>query len=481
MVLDELKRKIYGVFETPREIFRSYILPRIRGELRNYLWVDLFCGEGNLILPILEEIPVKERVEFFREHIMMFDVLPEMVERAINNAVRLGIPREVAEENILVRDVLKNYPREILDKKYPVYHVTNPPYMYIGYIKKRPELRFWLEYFDDENKGYQDLYQLALINDLRHGVPKMIYVIPTNFLYGSSVSNKIRRDFLFWYEIKEAIIFEKRIFEFTGQHVGIFFFERKQRPIHKPQRFRVVKINEKQSEKIVTIKPSNMYRAGDEFSEFVERFRARVPLKVKFYLFLDEVLRNPGGNPVIAVDSNNYDGRDYRRRVFYVNNELYERIRSNILFVKTIDGVRESEKAGLYVIREVFDADCIVVSKAPYRTHPIQLFFYPQISVEDQLLLKDYFNLILNHLRELTDSEFMTTYKYSETSFTRKYLGLTQVKKIIETFPILELDEEEKEILKQLVYSRDVEGVLEFLNTLREDREVTESTPRILQ
>jgi hypothetical protein len=51
-----------------------------------------------------------------------------------------------------------------------------------------------------------------------------------------------------------------------------------------------------------------------------------------------------------------------------------------------------------------------------------------------QYIIKDYFNKTLEHLRELTDSEFMTTYKYSNSLYTRKYLGLSIVKKIIETF-----------------------------------------------
>ncbi|MEM1650124.1 MAG: hypothetical protein QXX47_04550, partial [Sulfolobales archaeon] len=177
--------------------------------------------------------------------------------------------------------------------------------------------------------------------------------------------------------------------------------------------------------------------------------------------------RNPGSNKVIVVDSNRYDRvRGYAREVFYVNDELFKRIKSNILFVKTIDGVREDEKAGIFVIKEVFNADCIVVSRKPYRTHPIHIFFHPMLSIEDQLLLRDYFNLMLNYFREVTDSGFMTTYKYSETSFTRKYLGLTQVRRLIETFPILELDERGRNRLKELIERRDVKGLIDTLKSL---------------
>lgn len=463
MILDDLKRKKFGAFETPIEIFKEYIFPVIKHDLHNYIWVDLYCGSGNLILPILEAIPKESRLDFFSKHIFLFDILPEMVEKAINNAERLGIPRSIAEKNIQVRDVFKDYPEEILNREFPVFHITNPPYMYIGYIKKNKEFHFWLKYFNDKNKGYQDLYQIALINDLRHNIQKMIYIIPTNFLFGSSISNKIRKDLLLWYNIKKVIIFERKIFEFTGQHVGIFFFERKKFPMHLPQTFEIIKINRSLIKKTITIKPSRLYRGGDEFSEFVERFRANIPIQVDFYLFIDEIERNPGKNPIIAIDANRYTESGYEKRKFYVNDRLLEKIKNNILFVKTIDGTKETDKAGIYEIKRFFEADCIIVSRSPYRTHPIQLFFNPTLSIEDQLMLKEYFNLMLNYFRDKTDSEFMTTYKYSNTSFTRKYLGLNQVKKLIQTFPIFELDDEKKKKFIELIRSRDIDGIITLL------------------
>ncbi|MEN6295667.1 MAG: SAM-dependent DNA methyltransferase, partial [Chloroherpetonaceae bacterium] len=76
--------------------------------------------------------------------------------------------------------------------------------------------------------GYQDLYQLGLKNDLKHNLSKMIYIIPSNFLFGYTSSNKIKYDFFKYYSINKAVIFEKEIFEYTGTNVAICFFERKQ-------------------------------------------------------------------------------------------------------------------------------------------------------------------------------------------------------------------------------------------------------------
>ncbi|MFN3967146.1 MAG: hypothetical protein ACK4JE_05565 [Endomicrobiia bacterium] len=101
---------------------------------------------------------------------------------------------------------LKNVFTSFKYLEYHPYHITNPPYLYLGYIAKNSERN--LKYFSGPNEGYQDLYQIALINDLRHNLEKLIYIIPTNFLFGFSISNKIRKDFFPFYNIKKAIIFE---------------------------------------------------------------------------------------------------------------------------------------------------------------------------------------------------------------------------------------------------------------------------------
>jgi hypothetical protein len=71
--------------------------------------------------------------------------------------------------------------------------------------------------------------------------------------------------------------------------------------------------------------------------------------------------------------------------------------------------------------------------------------------------------LILEYFREITDSEFMTTYKYSNSEYTRKYLGLKQVKALIKTFPLLELNEDERRKLADLVVYKNVKELVGFI------------------
>lgn len=460
----EQKRREFGAHLTSIDIFKKFIFPEIKNVLHKYIWVDLFAGEGNLILPILEAIPKNERIDFFKKHIFLFDIQKEMVEKSIENARKYGIPTKVAKKNIQIRDTLQDYPKFLKNLNYPVYHITNPPYLYLGYIAKNSERN--LKYFLGPNEGYQDLYQIALINDLRNGIEKLIYIIPTNFLFGFSVSNKVRNDFLPFYNIKKAIIFERKIFEFTGTNVCICFFERKPQPSKEPIIFKALKINSKIIEKTYNLSPKNFYRAGGEFDEFITYFKASSPLKIKFYLTLDEVKKNKGSKKVKLLDVNNFSNGYFRFNVYSVNEKLYKKIQNNPLFVRTLDTGSWEGRVGIYNIKEVFGVDGIVVTKEKYRTHPIQIFITPELSLEDLSLLKNYFNLMLEYFRNITDSEFLTTFKYSNSDYVRKYLGLSQTKKLLETFPVHLMSPKEKQILKILIEQKNIEGIKDVLLNL---------------
>ncbi|MEN3038225.1 MAG: N-6 DNA methylase [Candidatus Kryptonium sp.] len=457
------KRREYGIHLTSIEIFKRFILPEIRDVLYNYSWIDLFAGEGNLILPILEEIPIDKRIEFFKEHIFLFDIQNEMLEKSIKNAEKYGIPYEIAINNIQQRDTLLNYPN-LEHLKYPPYHITNPPYLYLGYIVKSFERN--LKYFSGPNEGYQDLYQIALMNDLRHNIQRMIYIIPTNFLFGFSVSNKIRMDFLPFYNIKKAIIFETKIFRFTGTNVCICFFERKKSPIQEPITFKAIKINNKAIEKVYNLNPRNFYRAGGEFDEFVTHFKSPQPLKIEFYLTLNEVRKNKGSKRVKLLDVNNFSNGYYKVNTYLVNEKLYRKLQNNPLFVRTLDTGSWEGRVGIYNVKEIFGVDGIVVTKEKYRTHPIQIFITPELSPNDLALLKDYFNLMLEYFRDITDSEFLTTFKYSNSDYIRKYLGLSQTKKLLQTLPVHLMNSQVKQTLKILIEQKNIEGIKEILMEL---------------
>ena len=462
-------RREFGAHLTSVGIFKKFILSEIKGSLNKYAWIDLFAGEGNLILPILEIIPKEKREEFFKEHIFLFDTQKGMIEKAIVNAESYGISHNIAKKNIIVRDTLEDYPKFIKNLKYSLFHITNPPYLYLGYIAKHPERN--LKYFSGVNEGYQDLYQIALMNDLRNGLDKMVYIIPTNFLFGFSVSNKIRRDFFRFYSVKRAIIFERKIFEFTGTNVCICFFKRKDKPSRKSIVFKALKINERSQIKSYHLDPVNFYRAGGEFDEFVSHFSSNKPLKVKFYLTLDEVMKNKGKIPVKLLNINSFLNGYFKFNTYNINQDLYQKLKRNPLFVRTLDTGRWEGRVGIYNVKEIFNVDGIIVTKEKYRTHPIQIFLEPSLSFNDLQLLKNYFNLMLEYFRDITDSEFLTTFRYSNSEYIRKYLGLSQTKKLIETFPVHLITASEKKILKILIEQKNIERIKDMLSNIKNKKE----------
>ncbi len=467
---DNKHRRSLGVHLTSREIFLNYIFPEIETKLWDYLWMDLYAGQGNLILPILGSIPAEQRVQFFKEHIYLSDVQSEMVYKCINNAIDHGIPPEIAKENIQLRDNLESFPKFLKSSKFPLFHITNPPYLYLGYIRKHRQTQKYLELFKGKNNGYQDLYQIAMINDLRNEIENLIYIIPSNFLFGASVSNKFRKDFLKYYEISKMLIFEIKIFEYTGTNICIGFFKRKREPKPEKVEFNGIKIRKQNDivEKKYVLEPEFKYRAGFEFEEFLQKYHHHKPLEVNYYLLREEVLKNKGENEVKVIDANNYQNNTYKSLTLYINDLLEKKIKSNILYVRTVDTGSYNGRVGLRMIVEDFKVEGIYVSGNTYRTHPIQIFINPQIILNDQILLKDYFNFILETFRERLDSEFLTTYKYSNADYTRKYLGLTQARKLIQTFPYHVFNEKSKIKLRNLIDKKDFDGLLEFLEASKD-------------
>ncbi|MFW9874287.1 MAG: N-6 DNA methylase [Candidatus Thorarchaeota archaeon] len=469
---DKNHRRSLGVHLTSKEIFKKYILPEIQGKLDKYLWVDLYAGEGNLILPILDEIPAHERINFFENHIFLFDVQPEMVKKCRSNTISYGIPLEIAKNNIVVRDNLNSFPIFLKNKNFPIFHITNPPYLYLGYIRKHEETKIHLKHFEGKNEGYQDLYQIAMINDLRNNVENLIYIIPTNFIFGAAVSNKFRKDFLKYYNIIKMYIFETKIFEFTGTNICISFFNKKKMPKTEEQEFKGIKFKNKNKKLVRSyhLIPKYKYRGGSEFNKFVQENFAPNPLKVIYYLQKDEIQKNFGEFHITVIDTSNYISNDYQRINLKVNKTYYKRITSNILYLRTVDTGSYEGRAGLGIIKDDFDVDGIYVSGNTYRTSPIHIILEPEISKDDQILLKDYFNFILEFFRKKLDSEFLTTYKYSNAEYTRKYLGLTQVRNIIATFPILSFNNEKKEKIKKMVIDKDFDAIFTLLNNRKVKR-----------
>ena len=83
---------------TNKDIFIKYILPEIKEDLFNYSFVDYYAWEWNLVLPILNLIEKNRRIEYFKNHIFLFEVQKDLVNKAIENAWKYWIPKDIAKK-----------------------------------------------------------------------------------------------------------------------------------------------------------------------------------------------------------------------------------------------------------------------------------------------------------------------------------------------------------------------------------------------
>jgi methylase of polypeptide subunit release factors len=439
-------RRKFGAFLTPEKISTRFVLPPLKGRLAEFLWVDMYCGEGSLLLPLLHLIPERERTAFFEKRVLLFDIQGKMIERAREKAVSLGVSAEAARRNIVRGDSLASVPGRVRESPLPVWHITNPPYIYAGHIMKGGDLAPLQAYLRGQNEGYQDTYQVALMNDLRAGIDRMTYIIPTNFLFGGSGVNKVRKDFLPSYRIERAYIFETPIFEETGINACICSFKRRRRKSLKDVVFKATKVGSdgSRSEVDYRLEASRSFRAGGGFEKFTEEFEAAKPLDITFHLSRGYVESHSGPIEITVVNANGYSGSEYPLQEIYVDAEASRRIGESLLWIRTVDTGSEGGRAGLRLISEDFGegVDGIYAPEREYRTHPIQIFTEPVLGRADQLLLRDYFNGALWMLRSEFGGDFLTTYRYSMGGRPRKYVGLSQARALIRTFPILQLNEE---------------------------------------
>ncbi|MEM0155294.1 MAG: SAM-dependent DNA methyltransferase [Thermoplasmataceae archaeon] len=456
-ITEKTRRRSLGYHLTPVDVTNKYILPEIRNQVLSYSWTDNFCGDGNLIFPILGQIEPDKRASFFRDHLFLSDIRPEAVENCRETAMKYGIPEEYARRNIFLNDGLASFP--MIRTKHKLIHITNPPYLYLGYISKTPSVKHYLKYFQNGTKGLQDLYQIALYRDIEAGLEKMIYIVPSNFLYGNSVSSHIRNILFSRYTLEKAIIIEKRIFEFTGTNITICFF-RKSSSLNVQVTFPLVKAGSNVTESEMTLERENSYRAGSTFFNTLSALR-RGDVVFRFYLLEKELLDNPGYNTVLVTDASRFNGRKYVSTAYLVNDRTSKKISENLLFLKTLDSGSVEGRCGLYRTADVFGTQAIMISGSPYRTHPIQLMI-ENVSGGEQEFMERFFNLILEHYRKQLDSEFMTTYRYSNSNYTRKYLGLNQAKLILDSYP-LSMTETKREKFHKLVLEGSAENVIRFL------------------
>ena len=420
--------KQYGVFPTPIEIFENYIFGLIKDKINDFVFMDLFCGSGNLVLPILGHIDSDKRIDYFKDHIFMFDVLQEQVDKSIENAKKYGIPENIARENIKVRDTIANYPIELTDKYGDkIFHITNPPYL-STHVIGRSSFKSDISKFEGEYSSFSDFYQIALYNDMKYKVKNMIYIIPLNFIF-STISAKNIRNLIFEnYDVNNAIFFEKKIFDHTGTNVGIFDFNYSGKMEDKKM-FLAKKIgyDKEKTVKYELLKKYD-YAGGTDFYEFLDKNNVESGYKISFKLKEGELESNRGSHSVMIYYTNSKELKNIE-----VSENEFNKIKNNILYARIVDAGSKDKRIGLYDIRKFYkNCDGIASLTKFHRVAPIEVFIAPQISIEKQEKLIKEFNTRLDELREKTDSDFLLTFQVPfGNGYIKKYMPIKFLSKLL--------------------------------------------------
>lgn len=217
------KRKLGQYYTTNH----SYIIGNLINDLpQNEEWIDPFAGQGDLLSSY--------------KNTKGYDIDPR-------------------HSDVVERDTLLN-PLDYTNK----WIITNPPYLYISQSKDR-------KIFDIYNES--DLYKCSMksIMSSLGG----ILIVPTNLFCDED--DLFRKSFFSKFQIIRLNIFERDVFEDTGQVVCSFSFIKKDNLI---QKFPTIFFPSNDEEEL-ELKYENGYKIGDEFFDLINDKNLDKKIKVK--------------------------------------------------------------------------------------------------------------------------------------------------------------------------------------------------------
>ncbi|MBI5700029.1 SAM-dependent DNA methyltransferase [Candidatus Saganbacteria bacterium] len=460
--MKDIITKKRGRFYTPQEIFNRYIYGPFLSDLKlsDYIIVDFFCGTGDLLIPLIERFDnIGERNKIFRENIFGFDIDGYALSIFKGRLLQMGIKEKYINENIIKKDTLKELPLDRLHGK-KIIHITNPPYLYKGYYVKQKETRELNGYFDNLDIPLQDLYQKALYNDVMGNLEMMIYIIPSNYLFGEVSAGAIRDAVFNRYSTDRIFWFTKQIFDETDINTIILRLKRKKTAVREIQDIKLIECNGREKESKIKLNPSNHYRAGFEWDEWLQKKKAKNHPDFEYYLKTEDLKNNKGKNEVCV-----YDFSISKCKKYSVNNEVCRKIRKNHLIIRTLDTGSNNGRIGIYEHSKIYGTAGLTTSKGCFRTTPIQILFYRELSYTDQIFIMKWCNYWLEYFRGKLNSIFLTTYRHTSKNYTRKIIGLKKVKELIFTCPVLSCGAEKKQAILRSIEAK---SHAELLNIIEE-------------
>jgi hypothetical protein len=271
-------------------------------------------------------------------------------------------------ENTIKKDTLLN-PPDYNNK----WVITNPPYLARNKNKNK-------ELYDLYNLN--DLYKISLKTII--GCEGGIIIIPLNFF--SNKNSTIRNEFLSKYKILNLNVFEESVFDDTSYTVCSFSFIKND--TNNDEQIIDTTFFPTKEKKTIVLNVDNNYLFGADFFNIINHNN---PLSIK-------------------------------RLTNYSDNKP-----NSYLFIRTIDTGTIEGKINLSINKEYF------YGKETDRTFATIILpnEYSDLTIEQQENICLEFNNMLNNYRDIYHSLFLTNYRNSTSSYSRKRIGFDVVYKLI--------------------------------------------------
>lgn len=412
----------YGQHYTPEIITNKYI------EFFKYLKenklavVDPFVGEGNLLMDYLNIFSKEEAIQFINDKkIKGYDIDPSNIKKIrLRFKEIFGIEDKILNSIFKVNNSLQKNPcrkKDII--------ITNPPYLSRNTCKTKYPEDYNINFYHNK---FSDYYELALNLYKQHDG---LWIIPANFISSTFLANT-RKNLMNHKIIEQMFVFEIPVFEHTDISVVSFLLKNKNNIKTKQLNLNInfVKFNYIFKQEIIIRKNIDIDSKGYICSEWFN-ITSNSNLNTVTQGLLRENL-TPGNIPCIIINEN------YEPETIYINQDNYQLLQSNFLYVRTTDTGTPGGMLGIYLLEEIFPnlfkgeiKPISLLTKDSSRLYT-PLFFTQPINYEDQLYIKNQVNTLLNEYRDRYNSIFLTNFKNATKTISRKRITFKEIYGLIE-------------------------------------------------
>jgi len=360
----------------------DYILRNLEKYIKGKEIIDPFAGNGDLI-------------NWAKKH-------------AVKKIKGFDVDRKfIDNKNVFYSDSISN------PKKYK-FVLTNPPYLNVNKAGREVKDKYF------EKNYFEDLYQISLYSIMNSD--EGIVIVPINFLSAEN-SQRIRDSFFSKFRIVEMDYFKQQVFLDTTYNVIAFYYKKKRNPFE--DKFNI-KTHIYPDNKIVNIELNKRFHwtIGGELLDTIRNQKNVLGIR---RLTEKDLEKEKGQIKVRAAYNHIKDILEIR-----VSKEMYDLMRSNLIFLKAIDSGSEDGKLALDNIKD-YGVECLI-SKESSR-HMIYLIFNKPLKISEQKRIIDLFNREIGKLRESHFSLFLTNYRDKDRKrisfdFVYKFINYLYINKL---------------------------------------------------